>query len=171
MTFVDFAEFIWKQTGSQKETAEVLGWSVSKIKNYSALEDISKKAWTAIVTTFEVCEKAQVESGVTSKVTDVTFTEGLLRPIINLSDSQQFELVKDLAAGMITKNRFTKLAEQYKQMNEDAKTLRAEVGTLVAENILEEGLVEIYTGKYNLDELIQWCKDKHYKTTSIMLYC
>ena len=48
----------------------------------------------------------------------------MLRPIINLSGSQQLELVKDFANGVINKNKFTKLAEQYKQMNADALSLR-----------------------------------------------
>ena len=140
MTFVDFAEFIWKQTGTQQQTADVLGWSVSKVKNYSALDNIAKDAWSLIVTTFEIGGKSQSESGVTLKVTDVTFSEGLLRPIINLSDSQQLELVKDFANGVINKNKFTKLAEQYKQMNADALSLRVAVGDLVSDEILEEGI-------------------------------
>ena len=124
MTFVDFAEFIWKQNGTQQQTADVLGWSVSKVKNYSALDDIAKDAWSLIVTTFEIGGKSQSESGVTLKVTDVTFSEGLLRPIINLADCQQLELVRDFANGIINKNKFTKLAEQYKQMNADAVALK-----------------------------------------------
>ena len=134
MTFVDFAEFIWKQTGTQQQTADVLGWSVSKVKNYSALDDIAKDAWSLIVTTFEIGGKSQSESGVTLKVTDVTFSEGLLRPIINLADCQQLELVRDFANGIINKNKFTKLAEQYKQMNADALSLRVAVGDLVSDN-------------------------------------
>ena len=58
------------------------------------LDDISKDAWSLIVTTFEIGGKSQSESGVTLKVTDVTFSEGLLRPIINLADCQQLELVR-----------------------------------------------------------------------------
>ena len=170
MTFVDFAEFIWKQTGTQQQTADVLGWGISKVKNYSALDDIAKDAWALIVTTFESGDKSQEESGVTSKVTDVTFTEGLLRTILSLSDSQQLELVRDFAAGTINKNKFTKLAEQYKQMNADAVALKTAVGDLVSDEILEEGITEIFTGNYDLDKLIQWCKDKHYQTTSIQLF-
>lgn len=170
MTFVDFAEFIWKQTGTQQQTADVLGWGISKVKQYSALDALSKEAWSVIVTTFENSDKLQTQSAVTEKVTFVTFSEGLLRPIINLADSQQLELVRDFANGVINKNKFTKLAEQYKQMNADALSLRVAVGDLVSDEILEEGITEIFTGNYDLDKLIQWCKDKHYQTTSIQLF-
>lgn len=105
MTFVDFAEFIWKQTGTQQQTADVLGWSVSKVKQYSALDAISKDAWSLIVTTFETTEKSRSQSAVTEKVTSVTFNENMLRPIINLADCQQLELVMDFADGTINKNQ------------------------------------------------------------------
>ena len=52
------------------------------------LDNISKDAWKIIVTTFESLEKLHTETSVTTKVTDVTFTEGLLRHIINLSNNQ-----------------------------------------------------------------------------------
>ncbi len=124
MTFVDFAEFIWKQTGTQQQTADVLGWELPKVKKFAALDNISKDAWALIVPTFENTEKYQEENGGTSKVPFGTFTEGLLRTILSLSDIQQLELVKDFANGVINKNKFTKLAEQYKQMNADALSLR-----------------------------------------------
>ena len=170
MTFVDFAEFIWKQTGTQQQTADVLGWSRGKVSQYDMLDNISKEAWAIIATTFEELGKLRAETVVAEKATSVAFNENMLRPIINLSDSQQLELVKDFANGVINKNKFTKLAEQYKQMNADALSLRVAVGDLVSDEILEEGITEIFTGNYDLDKLIQWCKDKHYQTTSIQLF-
>ena len=140
MTFVDFAEFIWKQTGTQQQTADVLGWSRGKVSQYDMLDNISKEAWAIIATTFEEQEKLPAKSSVAANATVVAFSERLLRDIINLSDSQQLELVKDFANGVINKNKFTKLAEQYKQMNADALSLRVAVGDLVSDEILEEGI-------------------------------
>ena len=140
MTFVDFAEFIWKQTGTQQQTADVLGWSRGKVSQYDMLDNISKEAWAIIATTFEELGKLRAETVVAEKATSVAFNENMLRPIINLSDSQQLELVKDFANGVINKNKFTKLAEQYKQMNADALSLRVAVGDLVSDEILEEGI-------------------------------
>ena len=77
-----------------------------------------------VATTFEELGKLRAETVVAEKATSVAFNENMLRPIINLSGSQQLELVKDFANGVINKNKFTKLAEQYKQMNADALSLR-----------------------------------------------
>ncbi len=110
-----------------KITADILGWSVPKVKQYSALNIIDEKAWAVIVTTFDNAEKLHSQSGVTEKVTDVTFTEGLLRNILDLTDWQQLELITDLAAGTITKNKFIKSAQAYGQQNLDIDALCAEV--------------------------------------------
>ena len=99
MTLVDLAEFIWRQQSTQKITADILGWRVAKVKNYAAWNLIDEKAWAVIVTTFDNAEKSQGESVVANKVTSVTFSEGLLRNILDLTDWQQLELVTDLAAG------------------------------------------------------------------------
>ncbi|MFI3120014.1 MAG: hypothetical protein QX203_08540 [Methylococcaceae bacterium] len=107
-----------------QQTADVLGWSRGKVSQYDMLDNISKEAWAIIATTFEEQEKLPAKSSVAANATVVAFSERLLRDIINLSDSQQLELVRDFAAGTINKNKFTKLAEQYKQMNADALSLR-----------------------------------------------
>jgi len=78
-----------------------LGWSVTKVKNYSALSKVTQKAWDAIVTNV---------SSVTEEVTNVTFSEGILRPIIPLTPDQQLQLVTDLIDETITKAKFKKLA-------------------------------------------------------------
>ena len=62
MTFVDFAEFIWKQTGTQQQTADVLGWSRGKVSQYDMLDNISKEAWAIIATTFEELGKLRAET-------------------------------------------------------------------------------------------------------------
>jgi len=110
MTFIDYAEFIWKQDCTQQETADILGWSVTKVKNYSALSKVTELAWSAIVTSI---------SSVTEEVTNVTFTEGILRPIIPLSESQQLDLVEGLISQKYSKQAFKKRAEVYQQQNRD----------------------------------------------------
>ena len=73
MTFVDFAEFIWKQTGTQQQTADVLGWSRGKVSQYDMLDNISKEAWAIIATTFEELGKLRAETVVAEKATSVAF--------------------------------------------------------------------------------------------------
>ena len=169
MTFVDHAEFIWGETGTQQETADILGWGVSKVKNYSSLKTIKKDSWKIIVTTFLFSEKSLDSDSVTTKVTDVTFNEGLLRLIVNLSETQQLQLVTDFADGSINKNKFKVLAEKYLQQNKDADDLIEAIGAIVSEELLEEALVEIEAGNYNLADLIKLTLDKHNKITSIRL--
>lgn len=79
----------------------MLGWSIDKVKKYAALKDIDKEAWALIVPTFEELEKCQQENDVTSKVPNGTFTEGLLRQILNLTPTQQLQLVSEFASGGI----------------------------------------------------------------------
>ena len=89
MTFVDFAEFIWKQTGTQQQTADVLGWSRGKVSQYDMLDNISKEAWAIIATTFEEQEKLPAKSSVAANATVVAFSERLLRDMG--SDARIFE--------------------------------------------------------------------------------
>jgi site-specific DNA-methyltransferase (adenine-specific) len=168
MTFVDYAEFIWRHDGTQQEVADVLGWSVSKVKNYSALAAIDDEAWIVIVTVFDEFAKPRASDAVTEKVTDVTFSENLLRPIINLTQEQQLQLVQDLSAGTISKNRFKFLANQYAQQNKDKKALQ-EALPHISEELLAEGIAEIETGNYDLEKLIETLAAKHKKETSIEL--
>ncbi len=94
------------QDCTQQETADILGWSVTKVKNYSALSKVTELAWSAIVTEI---------NSVTEEVTNVTFTEGILRPIIPLSESQQLDLVEGLISQKYSKQAFKKRAEVYQQ--------------------------------------------------------
>lgn len=96
----------------------MMGWGLSKVKNYSALSDISPKAWDVVVTTFEDNRDHDADDTVTAKVTGVTFSETLLREILHLSPTQQLELVTSLAKGDIQKGKFKTLAEAYKGRNE-----------------------------------------------------
>ena len=90
---------------------DILGWSLSKVKQYSALKAICPEAWGKVTQT-QKCIELQQGEGVTEKVTNVTFSKGILRPIINLTPDQQLELVENLATGKINKNRFKVNAEK-----------------------------------------------------------
>jgi hypothetical protein len=68
------------------------------------------EAWELVsikVTVFENIRNDDKENAVTEKVTVVTlFTEGLLRSILSLRPTQQYELVKELAEAKISKGKF-----------------------------------------------------------------
>ncbi len=67
MTFVDHAEFIWNETGTQQQIADVMGWSRGKVSQYAMLKTLKEyvlevdnektivdnPAWELIATTFE----------------------------------------------------------------------------------------------------------------------
>jgi len=105
-TFVDDAEFIWQEleNHTQQEVGEMLGWSLSKIKQYSALKAINKEAWEIIVTSFQLVNTKFEEDVVTQKVTTVTFSGRLLKEILQLTPAQQLELVNDLELKLIESN-------------------------------------------------------------------
>lgn len=123
-TFVDDAEFIWRELDeenpnkkTQEQVAEIMGWGRTKVANYAALDRIAHKAWGLVVTTFERDVTAHDQDDVTSVVTTVTFTEVLLRSILDLRAPQQLDLVSRLAAGDINKSRFKNQAEAYSTRN------------------------------------------------------
>ena len=102
MTFVDNAEMIWRElneekkkiTGmTQEKLAQSIGWGRTQIANYDALKKINKKAWNLIVTTTNNDVTTIKDDTVTTIVTDVTFTENLLRNILQLNQIQQLELL------------------------------------------------------------------------------
>jgi hypothetical protein len=77
---------------------------LSKVKQYSALRAISNETWNLVkVTTFGEGVTKSDEDSVTEKVTGVTFTENLLRNILDLKPGQQldfqFPQLPCLAAG------------------------------------------------------------------------
>ncbi len=96
----------------------MLGWSRDKVAKYDALKAICTDAWQSIVTTFESSVTSHDENVVTMDVTTVTFTEGLLRSILDLNPDQQLDLVQSLAKGDIQKGKFKTLAESYHARNE-----------------------------------------------------
>lgn len=121
--WTDNAEFIWSLAGlgkTQAEIAEIMRWSVSLVKQYSALRAISSEAWQIVVVTVKAgLVTTQDTDPVTAAVTTVTgvFTEGLLRSITSLTSEQQLWLVKSLAAGKMDKAQFKAAAEKAKARN------------------------------------------------------
>lgn len=120
-TFVDDAEFVWKEAEhgkTQFEIAEILGWGLDKVKKYSVLRQIHPDAWNIIVPTFENLGTHTQEDGGTTKVPGGTFTENLLRDILDLPKDQQLELVQALASESINKGKFKAQAEAYHTRNQ-----------------------------------------------------
>jgi DNA modification methylase len=196
-TFVDDAELIWRmlKDNTQQEVAIALGWSRSKVLNYSLLSSIHKKAWQVIDTTFIVFrvndDKGDVSENDTSVSTSSSFTETLLRNILTLNPRQQFDLVSRLASEEINKSRFKTFAEQYKANNEIWKYVLGKIGKIPlgkSDSKLRKTLMlEVYSDIYDrnkfskdwqskksdstpgVDQLIQYVKDKVGSVTSITL--
>ncbi len=157
-TFVDDAEFIWSEVDAgrtQAEIAEIVGWSREKVRNYTCLRGIAENAWTVIGTTLEQNEPGAQDGCVPVIGTNVPFSEGLLRSIIQLTPEQQLELVRDLAEGKITKGKFRTRAEAYKARNEMKKYV-AERLQGMGEAYLEECFEEIDRGGFDKE----WTEDK-----------
>ena len=135
-TFVDDAEFIWREADSgrtQEQIAGVLGWSREKVRNYTVLRKIAPDAWGVIGTTFEQMVPTDEEEVVPSFGTTVPFTERLLRSILSLTATQQYDLVSALASGKITKGDFSKRAKLYQGRNEITAWLRSALPDLGAD--------------------------------------
>jgi site-specific DNA-methyltransferase (adenine-specific) len=152
MTFVDYAEMVWRKQdagATQKAVAEEMGWSRSAVADYGALRKITPEAWS-IVATFQVAAVSQSEDVATSNVATATFTEGLLRNILFLTPDQQLDLVQDLAAGRINKNKFKTQAEAYRTRNAIADWVRHQLGEIDPE-IVAEAAAEVMRGAYDAE--------------------
>jgi site-specific DNA-methyltransferase (adenine-specific)/modification methylase len=165
-TLVTFAEFVWSRSEqyTQQEIAEMLGWSREKVAQYSALKQIDSLAWQQIVTTFENSGNKVDEDVVTQTVTTVTFTERLLRSILNLTPEQQLELVTELATNKdFGKGKFKTQAENYLARNQMKDYALQQLGDLGEEytHKLED---EVYSGAYDAD----WKKEDHPKLSRLI---
>ena len=127
MTFVDYAELIWRKLAAdgvtQQKAADELGWQLSKLKMYAGLKSVCSEAWDVVKVAINGEAATQVdEDDATNKVATATFTEGLLRNILDLDSSQQLSLCADLAKGEkkggISKGKFKTLASAYRSRNE-----------------------------------------------------
>jgi DNA modification methylase len=152
MSFVDYAEMVWRKQDAdvtQKAIAEELGWSRSTVADYGALRKITPEAWR-IVATFQVAAMSLGEDVATTNVATATFTEGLLRNILYLTADQQLDLVQDLAAGRINKNKFKAQAEAYRTRNAIADWVGDQLGEIDPE-IVREAAAEVMRGAYDAE--------------------
>ena len=183
-TFVDDAELIWGEAKSgkkQEEIASIMGWSRDKVAKYELLRQIKRNVWKIIVTTFEDVVTTIEEDVVTTNVTTVTtFTENLLRSILQLRSPQQVELVSALASpnkkDQITKGKFNELAKAYRARNDAKRHAMKRLGSL-GYSSLKKVCREISKGAYDkdweieghpkLEDLIQAVRDEWEKKHSI----
>lgn len=155
-TLVTHAEFVWarKEHHTLAGIAEIMGWSEAKVKQYSALSAIKSEAWDVIVTTFENAGNLVEDDEVTKEVTPVTFTEKLLRSILDLTPEQQLELVQSLVHPVkeqrITKGKFAELAKAYKSRNDMYAYCEALLKHL-GESYITKLRDEVYSGAYDTD--------------------
>ena len=108
MTFVDYAELVWRRLASgetQQQVADSLGWSREAVKDYASLRKIAPEAWAAVGAT--VRDQGLVRQSATAPENGAVapFTENLLRSVTQLRPEQQLELVKRLARGKCSKGR------------------------------------------------------------------
>ena len=101
---VDYAELIWRKLSAegvtQQKAADELGWQLSKLKMYAGLKSVCDEAWEIVkVATSNGLATENDEDEATNKVATATFTERLLRDILDLDAGQQLSLCQDLAKG------------------------------------------------------------------------
>lgn len=177
--FTDYAELIWRlnETRTLERVATVVGWSLAKVKQYSALRSLDAEVWAIVKTTTENAVTEDEENAVTGKVTSVTFTENLLRLILDLTPDQQRDLVERLIAGKnFGKVHFKKLAGAYKIRNE-MKVWAREVLTGLPDEYHQRADEEIDRGSYDddwatsdrpqLQKLISALRDEYAQKTAL----
>ena len=181
-TFVDHAEAVWRklENQTQQEVADDLGWSRSMVAQYSRLGKIYDEAWL-IVTDKVKADVLQSSSAVTEVVTGVTFTEGLLRDIVALTDEQQLDLVSELSKGKYDKRRFKKMAARYTARNEATAHVRASLEECKA-SLVDEAVEEVRSGRYDreyikhdgpgpqLKNLVRGTREEHQKQSLVSIY-
>lgn len=87
MTFVDYAEMVWRKLSDEKTTQQIvadeMGWSRSAVSNYAALSDLDRSAWKVVATTVANGATQADGSGNSDDEKVVAgFTEGLLRDLL-----------------------------------------------------------------------------------------
>ncbi len=186
--WTDHAEFIWRLASAGKTQAEmagILGWSRGQVSQYQMLSKICADAWQIVAATTKSAFVAEDSSGVVADgATTVakTFTEGLLRHVVNLTAEQQLSLIKDLAAGRMDKAKFKKRAERYRARNELLAEAERQLKDLPAA-YLDRAAAEIEKGAYDREwlankgpgdgfyKLIQALKDERAQKQNYRLIC
>lgn len=148
MTFVDYAELVWRRVGegmTQASLAGEIGWSREKVKDYAALQKISPAVWDAIGATFRDISSVRENDVAPSNGAVALFTENLLRHITDLAADQQLELVRCLVRGKdgrghnFTKRDFREQADKFKAYNS--------LVTVATERLKRETGVNEYSAK------------------------
>ncbi len=186
MSFVDYAEMVWRKLAdgtTQQAIADELGWSKQKANDYANLKRIVQAAWEVVSATFRTLADVASADAADTKSAAADFTEGLLRCIVALTPAQQLELVQDLAAGRINKNKFRSQADAYRARNAAIAWVRAQLGDIDPE-IADEATVEVARGLYDVEwkaggedggagpklkRLIEAAQDKFAKKHSLIL--
>ena len=89
---------------TQQKTADELGWQLSKLKMYAGLKSVCDEAWDVVKVAINGDVATDIdEDDATNKVATATFTEGLLRNILDLDPMQQISLCQDLAAQLMSR--------------------------------------------------------------------
>jgi len=156
----DYLEIIKKlreEGKTQKEIAGVLGWSVSKVKQYSALLS------NVVTDVLEFCKKHQ-EGRVTDKVTMVTFnfTERWFR------DSGIYDLpvIYD-DEGNVIRNRqmeFMKWFIEKKKCRTNMQTIKKQVEMLINKEKCIEYIVKNLLNKDKVEEFISYVENGSWKS-------
>lgn len=163
MTFVDYAELVWKRLGegqTQQVVADAIGWSRTAVANYAALKAIDSEAWKIVTASQENVTTAE-DDGVTVNVTSVTFTEGLLRNILDLTPDQQLDLCKQLAKGKDKKGHkfgkaeFKDIAGRYRARNAMLKAAQVLLSTIPDSSYIDAVQAAIDSNAEYVDEYLK----------------
>lgn len=152
-TFVDHAEEIWSMLDSgmtQQRVADEIGWSLSKVKQYSRLDIISPLVWQTIVTEFQKNVTGIKDNDVSIKVTNVT--EGLLRNILDLTETHQDKIISGLINGSIKNSQVKNKAKELK-----GRELFAEyaIENLISNDDKPTFFNDCFAGLYSTEEQIR----------------
>lgn len=167
MTFVDYAELVWKRLAdgqTQQAVADSIGWSREAVKNYAALQKIDSEAWAVVGTSFlNIVPDDEIEC-VPSNGTGVPktpFSENLLRNILDLEPAQQLDLCQKLAKGKgkkghkFGKAEFKSGAERYRARNALMKAAQDRLAAIPDPSYLEAAQKEIDSHAEYIDEYLK----------------
>ena len=164
-TFVDHAVEIWELLANgktQQVVADEKGWSRASVLNYSRLNQIHEDVWNSIDTEIKKNIVTQVKATVSNNDTTVSFTEGLLRPIITLTPDNQHELVNNLINDKdFNKSKFAQMAAKYNGRDKAAVYVFERIARLGNE-YLETALKAVDIGTYDKE----WTTNRKTKNKS-----
>lgn len=156
LTFVDYAELIWRKLAepgaTQQKIADDLRWSRAQVSQYAMLNKLCSDAWSVVATSFKETVADDDDSEVAGNATTVaktSFSERLLRDILDLQPDQQVDLCKRLVKGKDSKgHKFGKA--DFKAEAEGYRALNALVG------LAQSQLTAIIPGSLDQDPLLAY---------------